>query len=201
MPRLNQRQRAEHTRTTLLSAARTLFAESGFAHVSLEQIVEAAEMTRGALYHYYRDKSDLFQAVFEQVESEIVAELIEVIGTVSEDLDADIERAITAYLDVCQRAEIRQISLIDGPTVLGWATWREIERRYSLGAIIARLVVAENNGMTLPAPPETLAHLILSATAEAGLLIASAENPPAARVDAEEGLRAIMRGIAGSPRA
>ena len=172
----------------MLSAARPLFAERGFADVSADEIVRAAGVTRGALHHHFTDKRGLFQAVFEQLEAEITEELADLIAAGGgDDL---MPRALTAFLDICERTEVRQIAMTDGPAVLGWQTWREIEARYGLGLLIAMLADSPTVDAARPAP--VLAQIVLSAAVEGALLIAHADDPVAARGQVEASLFALF---------
>lgn len=184
----SQQDRREATQTALLAAARPLFAERGFADVSADEIVRAAGVTRGALHHHFTDKPGLFRAVFEQVEAELTEELAYlVVAGGGEDL---MPRALTAFLDICERTEVRQIALTDGPTVLGWQTWREIEARYGLGLLVAMLADSPVVDESRPAP--VLAQIVLSAAVEGALLIANSDDPVAARVQVEASLFALF---------
>lgn len=176
------------TQTALLEAARPLFAERGFAAVSADEIVRAAGVTRGALHHHYGDKRGLFRAVFEQVEVGITQELADLVAAGGdEDL---LTRALSAFLDICDRAEVRRIALTDAPAVLGWQAWRELEAQYGLGLLIALLSDSPAVDDSRPAP--LLAQLVLSAVVEGALLIAHSDDPAATRVQVESSLTALF---------
>lgn len=183
----SQEDRRLATQTALLAAARPLFAERGFAAVSADEIVRAAGVTRGALHHHYSDKRGLFRAVFEQVEAEITAELADVIGTDGGDL---FPRALSAFLDITERTEVRQIAMTDAPAVLGWQTWRELEAHYGLGLLIVMLTDSPVVDESRPAP--LLAQIVLSAVVEGALLIAYAEDPATTRDQVESALLALF---------
>ena len=120
--------RSEATRRLLVTAARTLFGERGYASVGTEEIVRAAGVTRGALYHQFRDKADLFAAVAEQVEAEIVTRVAEgavaAVGPVEE-----LRTGMRLFLDACAEPEVERIILLDAPAVLGWEAWRDLAGR------------------------------------------------------------------------
>src|SRR3954453_8420419 len=124
--------RGEATRDALLAAARALFAEHGYAGVGTEEIVRRAEVTRGALYHHFRDKQDLFRAVHEQFERELVESLGERISGI-QDARELLATGVRAFLDACTDPALAQISLLDAPSVLGWAEWGEEGARYGMG--------------------------------------------------------------------
>ena len=194
MTRRTQAERSEGTRAALLAAARGLFAERGYAGVSTEDIVAAAAVTRGALYHHYRDKRDLFRAVFEQLEAELVARLAGAAGDAGDAYTA-IDRGLVAFLDACLEPDVARIALLDAPGVLGWQQWREIEARYGLGLVTAALAAAAAEGLLVAQPVEPLAHALFGALAEMALLIANAADQAAARRDAETALRRLVAGL------
>ena len=184
----SQAERRSATRTALLTAGRELFAGRGFAAVPAEEVVRTAGVTRGAMYHHFGDKAELFAAVFEQLEEEITNEL----ATAMADVPADVlvPSAIAAFLDVCARPDVLQIALTDAPAVLGWQRWREIERRYGLGLVNALLDLrAAENGASVP---PHLGQIVLGAMVEAAFIVAHAEDPAQARGEVETSLGALL---------
>src|SRR5690348_1731181 len=124
-------ERSEATRSALLGAARMLFTDPGYSAVSTEQIVRDAGVTRGALYHHFKDKQDLFRAVFEAIEQEM-AERVASAAVSETDPWKQQQLASRAFLDNCLDPAVQRIALTDAPSVLGLAAWREIEERYGL---------------------------------------------------------------------
>lgn len=159
-----------------MTAARELFAERGYQAVPADEIVRAAGVTRGALYHHYGDKQGLFRAVVEQIEQELTAEVEQVMRD-APDLQTGMFQATAVFLTACLRPEVRQISLTDGPAVLGWASWRALEAEYGLGLLVGMIEQAIEEGIMKPQPVRTLAQLSLSAVMEAARMIADAEDP------------------------
>ncbi len=182
--RRTQSERTAATRAQLLTAARELFAAKGFAEVSTQAIVEAAGVTRGALYHQFRDKADLFAALYEQVEEQLAADVVAAIaaekpaGTM-----AAMRLGARLFLDHCSAPEVAQIVLIDAPSVLGWERWREVGIRYGLGIIEGMLAHAVDEGVVPAQPVRATAHVLLSALDEAALYISRAADPDVARRD------------------
>src|SRR4051794_29090265 len=123
-----QAERSETTRGALIGAARRLFAERGYAEVGTEEIVRTAGVTRGALYHHFDGKRDLLRAVYEQLESEIVQEIVAVEQPGVTMLEA-LSAGAGMFLDHCLEPEVQRIVLLDAPAVLGWEEWREIGAR------------------------------------------------------------------------
>jgi AcrR family transcriptional regulator len=183
--RRTQAERAADTRETLIAAARALFANPGFAGVALETIVREAGVTRGALYHHFADKTELFAAVFEQVEGEMAARMAEAVAAARETDPVEVMRLGTRFwLDACADPEVQRIVLMDAPAVLGWERWTEIGQRYNIGVVTALLVDAIDSGRIPPQPVEATALTMLGAVREATLYIARAKNQRQARKDA-----------------
>lgn len=195
-----QAERSEATRARLLDAARALFAERGYAAVGTEEIVKRAEVTRGALYHHFADKRDLLRAVHEGIEAELAEEIGAKIAAEAEagtDARAVLELGARAFLDACERPEIARIALVESPAVLGWSEWREIDERYGLGLVIAALEIGMEAGAIRRQPTKPLAHLLLAAMGEAGMVIAHAGDPAAARREVEPALLGMLDGLGG----
>jgi AcrR family transcriptional regulator len=167
-----------------------LFAERGVDGVSAEELVTAAGVTRGALYHHFTNKADLFRAVYERMEAELRDELVARLDTVDDPLIA-LVTSIGWFLDICERPDVRRIGLVEAPAVLGWQTWREIENAYALGLIVDRLDAAARAGVPLPAPAHVLAPLLFASVIEAALTITAADDPAAARAAVEPALTGI----------
>jgi len=186
--------RGEATRDALLAAARALFAEHGYAEVATEEVVRRAGVTRGALYHHFRDKQDLFRAVFEQTEAEIMQTIIARVEGLTDPME-ELAVGVSAFLDACGDPTLMRIGLRDAPGVLGWEEWREIGNRHGLGLVTGALGWAMDEGQIARADVRTLGHLLLAALAEASLLIASADDPAAAREEVEQTLMLLVNGL------
>ena len=189
-----QTERTEATRRALLDAGRELFAEQGFAETSTEAVVRRAGVTRGALYHHFKDKTDLFAAVFEDLEAGLVERLAASVPA-TDDPFALLEHGVTVFLDGCLDPAVRRIAMLEGPTILGWERWVEVERRYGLGILQTALQVAADTGVMRPLPVEALAHLLLGALVEAAMLLASSDDPARTRLDLEVSATAILAGL------
>jgi AcrR family transcriptional regulator len=183
--RRTQAERAAETREALIAAARPLFAAQGFAEAALETIVRAAGVTRGALYHHFADKTELFAAVFEQVEGEVAAQMGEVIAATNETDPVTIMRlGVDFWLDACSDPEVQRIVLVDAPAVLGWTRWTEIGNRYNIGLVRALLTNAVETGRIPAQPIEATALTMLGAMREATLYVARADDHDQARQEA-----------------
>jgi AcrR family transcriptional regulator len=176
-----------------MATARGLFAERGYANVSADDIVSTAGLTRGALHHHFGDKAGLFRAVFEQLDAEMTEELGAALTSVG-DTAGRMAIGLGAFLDMCQRPEVLRIALTDAPGVLGWETWRAIEAEHGLGLIRRLIEQAIAEGMVISQPAEVLAHLVLSVTMEAALLIANGTD----RAAVEPALITMLSGLMAS---
>jgi AcrR family transcriptional regulator len=198
--RRTQAERSEATRGALLAAARKLFSKRGYSGVGTEEIVRAAGVTRGALYHHFDDKRDLFRAVFEQLEGEL-AERFATEALSRPDPWEAMLAGIDMYLEISADPAAHRIGLIDAPAVLGWEVWREIGARYSLGLIELGLSNLIEAGITEAQPVRPLAHAILGTLSEAGLYVAQAEDVTAARAEMGAVLRRMLEGLRTGPAA
>ncbi len=194
-----QAARSEATRAKLVEVALELFAAHGYAGVGTEEIVKRAKLTRGALYHHFSDKQDLFRAVHEELEQRLVARVgLALEESPQADPIAALNVAAGAVLDLALDPGVARITLIDAPSVLGWAQWREIDTRYGLGLAIAVLQGAIDAGRMPKRPVEPLAHLLLAALGEAAIMVATAADPAAARREVEPALTALIEGLAAA---
>jgi len=195
--RRTQAKRSAATRAALLAAARPLFAERGYAGVGTEEIVRAAGVTRGALYHHFAGKRELFAAVYEALEAEIAGRIAT--GALAANADsplAAMRAGAEMFLRVCTEPEVQRIALLDGPSVLGWDRWREIAAANGLGLIEASLRAAIDAGAIEPLPERTLAHVLMGALDEGAMLVARAEDPESARAEVGRALELLLDGLA-----
>jgi AcrR family transcriptional regulator len=177
-----------------MHVARELFAEHGYSGVGTEEIVAQANVTRGALYHHFADKKDLFRAVHEELEQELVASIGEQIAGVEDPWEL-VVTGVRAFLDACTDPALRRIALLDAPAVLGWEEWREIDARYGLGLVSFGLRNAMDRGVFREQEVTPLAHLLIGAMTEAALMVANADDPDVARREAEPALLALLEGL------
>ena len=188
--------RSEATRQRLLTAARTLFAERGYAGVATEEIVQAAGVTRGALYHQFRDKADLFAAVAETAQAEVAHRI-----TSGAQADGQVDpmtalyAGVRRFLEACAEPAVERILLLDGPAVLGWQAWRELSDSYGLGLLQHGLQAAVDAGAISPQPVVPLAHVLIGALDECALYVARAADPAAARQQCTAILQQLLDGL------
>jgi AcrR family transcriptional regulator len=190
--------RSSATRARLVRAARELFTERPYAEVGTEEIVRAARVTRGALYHHFDDKRELFRAVHEQMEAELMdgiqRQLAAQAGSAADPVEG-LRAGIRSYLDACADPSFARITLVDAPAVLGWAEWRRIDEEHALRLILAGLEGAMAAGALRRQPVRPLAQLMLGTMGEAGLVIANAADPKTTRAEIEAALLAWLEGL------
>ncbi len=193
MTRTKHDLRSEATRRLLVTAARALFGARGYAGVGTEEIVRAAGVTRGALYHQFRDKADLFAAVAEEVEAEIAERIAAGAAGAAADPVGALRAGALLFLDACAEPEVERIILLDAPAVLGWEAWRDLAGRYGLGLVQLALQSAMDAGAIVPQPIVPLAHVLIGALDECALYVARAEDPPTAREECAAIFDRILR--------
>jgi AcrR family transcriptional regulator len=193
MSRRTQSERTEATRGALLAAARGLFAERGYAGVAMEEVVREAGVTRGALYHHFKGKRELFDAVYELLEAELARDVAAEALSGNDPVEA-LRAGARAFLDRCLDPEVQRVVLLDAPSVLGWERWREIGSRYGLGLIEATVQAGIDAGLIAPVPARALAHVLLGALDEAGMVVARAADPVASRTEMVAVLDGLLDG-------
>lgn len=195
-PRTKAAQR-EATNRALIAAARRLFAESGYAGVGTEEIVQLAGVTRGALYHHFRGgKEELFRAVLVQLSAETVRHIAAAASAGDDPWEALMAGA-DAFLEACATPEVQRIMLVDGPSVLGWDVWRAIDSDHGLGLLEQALQRAMDAGAVLPSSTTAVAHVLAGALDEAAMVVARAEDPVAAREEMGGTIRRLLEGLRG----
>lgn len=198
--RRSQAERRAATRRALLDAGRALFADEGYAGVSLERLVGRAGVTRGALYHHFDDKRGLFRALVEEVEEELEAEVLAAARGVREaggDVGGAFAAGFDAFLDACARPEVGRVLFVDGPSVLGWEVWHEIDACYALAQAEAGLRALMDAGLVEERPVGPLARLLHGASIEAGLYVASAEDKGRAKEEVGDAMGWLFGGAGG----
>ncbi|MFI2232602.1 TetR/AcrR family transcriptional regulator [Nocardia testacea] len=195
---LRTQQRAQ-TRATLLHHSRMLFAAKGYAAVGLSEIVTAAGVTKGALYHNFDSKLSLFRAVLEDVQTE-VGDRVAAAADTESDPWTQLVTGCETFLTSCTTPEIQRIMLIDGPAVLGWQQWRAMDEAASARHLEEALTALIAAGVIAPQPVPPLTHLLSGAMNEAALWLATAPGPDALS-DTLASLRRILEALRAAPAA
>ena len=194
--RRTQEERSAATRDALILAARKLWGLRGYAEVGTPEIATAAGVTRGAMYHQFADKAALFREVVEAVEQDVMARMGTLVAESGAATPADaIRAAVDAWLEVSGDPEVRQLMLLDAPSVLGWAGFRDVAQRYSLGMTEQLLTEAIRAGQLPKQPVRPLAHVLIGALDEAAMLIATAEEPKRTRRETRQVLHRLIDGM------
>jgi len=182
-------------RERAIAAAHELFLEREYDEVSTEQILARSGVSRGALYHHFPTKLDLFRAVYEASERGVL-ERVAVQTLAAADPFEALLLGATAYLKLAETDEdLRRIGLTQSRAVLGWSGWREVAADLGIGVIRALVEAAIEAGQLKPHDPETTAHVLLGALIEAAMLVAVAEEPRAARERSEAVMVDLLSGL------
>ncbi len=185
---------AEATRRALLDAARKLFVIKGYEESGVDEIAAEAGATRGAVYHHFKGKKEMLEALLEETQAGLVQK-VAMASAAESDPWKRMQIGIRVFFDACEDPAARRIVFRDGPAVLGWDTWREVDARHFLGVTVASLRQLIDTGLLPPLDVDTLAHLLMAMFTEGVLLIERAEDPAAARAKVEESLLALLEGL------
>jgi AcrR family transcriptional regulator len=184
------------TRGQLIDVATGLFAEHGYEGTSIEAVLTAAGVSRGALYHHFAGKEALFTAVLDALNERITVQLTEIIGASADPAEA-VRTAALAWIDLAGDPVIQRIMLVDAPSVLGWERWRAMDEGRTVGAMRAMLQAVADTGRLPGELVGPFAHMILAALDEAALVVARAPDSRAAvaeeRQAVEEFLARLLR--------
>jgi AcrR family transcriptional regulator len=190
----SQVERRAATTAAILASARALFAERGFEATSIDDIAVAAGVAKGAVYHHYPSKEAIFVAVLDATQQAVAAaeppaELFAMADPVER-----IGAATLHYLTVVSEPATRRILLVDGPVVIGWARWREIDDRY-FGAGARMALQAVLGPAASEAEVDAATHLVMGAVMEAALACATAADPVATARELTGALTRMLGGL------
>ena len=193
MPR-TQAERREATSASLLVAARGLFAQDGYAATSLDAVVAAAGVTKGALYHHFAGKRELFAAVFASEQEVLARAIVTAYRNAEDDSWTAFEAGCRAFLEASQEPGVQRIVLLDAPAALGWETIRSLEAG-ALALMELGLARAIEAGRLAPRPTRPLAHLLFGGLCESAMMAAREPDPSAALEAATRELGHLLRGL------
>ncbi len=187
------------TRAALLATARDLFGTRGFAGTSLDDVVGGAGVTKGALYHHFRSKEDLFAAVYEQVQHEVSDQVV--VEFLRPDPWEALRLGCKLWIDAHLDPVVQRIAMRDARAVLGWEAVRDVETRY--GAVPLRGVLRRciRTGVVRPLPLRPLALMLMGALTEACFYVADAEDPEQARAEADGLVTSMLTSLLSEPPA
>ncbi|HEX9711539.1 MAG TPA: TetR/AcrR family transcriptional regulator [Actinomycetota bacterium] len=187
-------EQAEATRAELVRVAQALFSERGYEATPIEEVLARAGVSKGALYHHFPNKEALFEAVFRTCEARGADRIGVAVKDASDPLEI-LRIGANTWLDMTMDPKVRQVSLIDGPSVLGWERWRAIDEEYGFGLVKAVLQAAMDAGLIAEQPLEMLAHMVLAMLGEAALVIARSDDPQRARGEAGEAIDRLISAL------
>ncbi len=188
-----QDERRAATIAAIRASARKLFAVAGFEKTSIDDIAEHAGVTKGAFYHHFNSKERIFEDVLEMAQSELSIRVTEAASKAKTPVTA-IELGVQQFLTDSAKRDFRQIIFIDGPAVLGWKRWREVDLRH-FGGMVRQSIQVLRGSSELDGRDDALVHLLLGAFTEAALICGSAKNPAASARDLTQGVQALLRGL------
>ncbi|MBV8862577.1 MAG: TetR/AcrR family transcriptional regulator [Mycobacterium sp.] len=197
---VERRARGDQTRRNLVDAARALFVEKGYFATSISDLVARSGVgTRGAFYHHFKDKAELFRTVFEEVERDLT---LRSLASPPDGADAweALSVGMRGFLESALEPEVQRVMLIDGPVVLGWQTLRSIQHGNSIALINEMVEEAISEGIIDDHPVGELTHLLVAAVEEAALLVAHSDRPAKARQRAAKVLDRLLLSFAVEPR-
>ncbi|HEV7481779.1 MAG TPA: TetR/AcrR family transcriptional regulator [Solirubrobacterales bacterium] len=186
---------SEGAREALVEAAHELFMERDYEQVSTEQILERSGVSRGALYHHFPTKLDLFRAVFVASERRVIDRIAAGVQPSPSPFETLLALA-GGYLRAAETdEELRRIGLGQSRAVLGWEGWREVAGELGLGLTRAVVAAAIEAGELPPSDPETLSIVLLGAMIDAAMLIAVAQDRSEARERSEAVIVDLLEGL------
>lgn len=186
------------TRDVLIAAARDLFGEHGYDATSIEAVLQAAGVARGALYHHFATKEALFDAVLDR-EVASIAETAATAARAADDPLASLRAGCATWLRVTLDPAIQRITLLDSPAVVGWSRWREIDEQHTLGGLRANIRRLSRLGRIPGDQVDVLANMLLAAVGEAALVIARSAMPEAALATGTAALDTLLDRLFGDP--
>jgi AcrR family transcriptional regulator len=171
---------AETTRAAIVQAAVEQFASEGFAKSTMDNVAEAARVTKGAVYHHFTDKAELFEAVFVVMEERLLARVTAGVSGIDDPFEL-MATGVDLFLAECCEPDFRRIAIQEAPAALGWARWKEIEEQYFLGLVAGALEALAQAGLIALPSGDLTARMLLAAMSEAGLAVAASSGPDAER--------------------
>lgn len=181
--------------TSPVEAARALFAERDYEQVATEEILGRAGVSRGAMYHHFASKRDLFVAAFRASEADVMQRVAERAAP-ADGAFAALRIGCLAYLDECaSNRELQGLGLRQGRSVLGWEGWRKAAADLGIGAMRGAVQAAMEAGELRGGDVDATAALVLGALIEAGLLVATDPDPAVARARVEPVVLQLLDGL------
>ncbi len=175
------------TRGQLIEVATSLFADRGYEGTSIEAVLAAAGVSRGALYHHFAGKEALFKAVLQALSERVTAQVTEAIRDCTDPVDA-MHTGALAWIDLAGDPVIQRVMLVDAVSVLGWEQWQAMDEGRTVGATRAMLQAVSDSGRLPQELVGPFSYMIVAALDEAAMVVARAPDSGAA---VAEGRRAV----------
>jgi AcrR family transcriptional regulator len=189
--------RGEVTRERLVEVATSLFGEHGFEGTSIEGVLQTAGVSRGSLYHHFRSKGALFEAVVEALEKTVGERVAEAAAVPAGPVQV-LRAGAREWIRLGGDPLVQQIILIDAPSVLGWEQWRQLEERHALGLVKSVLEVASQERLIRPEMIDVMAHVILASVNEIALFVARSPAQETAMRNGIDAIDDLLGGLFGS---
>jgi AcrR family transcriptional regulator len=195
----NRIEKGKATRDALIAVARELFGERGYDGTSISAVLDTAGVARGALYHHFATKEDLFDAVLDREVARVSAAAAKAARAASDPLES-LRAGCATWLRVALDPAVQRIVLLDPPAVVGWKRWRELDEAHTLGGLRTNIAALAAEGRISKTEVDTFAHMLLAAVAEAALLIAQAADPEAALASGQAAVDTLVTRVLGPAR-
>jgi AcrR family transcriptional regulator len=179
------------TRDVLVATARDLFGRQGYEGTSIEAILDAAGVARGALYHHFANKAELFDAVLDRDMAALADATAQAARPVKDPLES-LQAGCDAFLQLALDPAVQRITLLDAPAVVGWERWRELDQQHTLGGLRVAISRLADAGRADPAQVDMLAHMLLAAFGEVAMFVATADDPDGALPSAQEAVDTLL---------
>lgn len=174
-----------------MRSAVALFTKHGYAGTSLDTIAARARVTKGALYHHFRGKQDLFEAAFSSVEQNVYGRLRAILEK-PENLWVKAAMMVREYLQSCLDPAYQRIVVHEGPVVMGWQRWRETQDRFSFGLIRSAISDLRDAGGLVGMPVEITSRLVFGALSTAATMIANSPDPERMSEETEDAIVRLL---------
>jgi AcrR family transcriptional regulator len=184
----------EATQRTLRRQARRLFAQKGYAEVATDELVRRARVTKGALYHHFANKLELYRAVVEDMERDLAAE-IEAAAAKHRDPGGRLRAMCRAYLDACSDPSVARVLVLEAPVVLSWRGWCILAQKYEVAAFKACLREVVAPGSERDEASDTMAQVVLGALHTSARVVATAPDAKAARTQVDATIERLLEGL------
>jgi AcrR family transcriptional regulator len=187
-------ERGRATRERLIEAGREQFGAHGYDGASLDAILAQAGAKRGALYHHFESKQELFDAVLDREVAAIAQRIAKEAGAASDPVES-LRIGCRAWLRMALDPALQRIVLLDPPSVVGWTRWRELDEVHTLGGLRRNLELIAEQGRLADGDIDLLAHMLLASLSEAALLIARADKPRSALAVGQATIETLIAGL------